>query len=374
MLSPTTGQAHPLWSTEAGVGVERGGGGWHLRTAEGAVTELGLDPAALPVHLDRIEGGWLVSAVSTADSGSADAAGRVMQRIHLVSARPAVDGGPASAEALPVPATAGFVVSPTPLVDTRGRLLELLFFEGPAPHSTALYAARWEDGGWSAPEVISGRGPGTQTALATARLADGTHIAAWAAYDGEDDEILWSHRGADGRWSAPRPVTDNAVPDVTPTLYASAASPTSPAGVLLAWSGFDGRDYRVFTARLVPGSQDPSAAWSSRTVLGGPGSVAPYFARDAEALLVFQQTVPRRWLVWQLSAAGDPVRSAATESHLTERPVVLEAGEEKALLAWPALARAPVSSPAARATKGGSTAPELGRESLDWLETDPASP
>src|SRR6266545_231706 len=80
---------------------------------------------------------------------------------------------------------------PLPLVED-GRLAGLLWLEGDGRTSLGVRFAEWSGSGWSESRTVSAPGPGSQLALTTARLADGTWIAAWSAFDGSDDEIVWS--------------------------------------------------------------------------------------------------------------------------------------------------------------------------------------
>ncbi|MCL4839610.1 MAG: hypothetical protein KJ058_16785, partial [Thermoanaerobaculia bacterium] len=122
----------------------------------------------------------------------------------------------------------------------------LLWFEGDSRRSLALRWARFDGSGFGPPVTISPAGPGSQLALAAAPLPGGGFLALWSAFDGEDDEILWS-RLVDGRWLAPRPLAaGNAVPDITPAVAALAD------GAIAAWNRYDSEiaAYRLVTARL----------------------------------------------------------------------------------------------------------------------------
>jgi acyl-CoA thioesterase-1 len=153
---------------------------------------------------------------------------------------------------------------PLPLVED-GRLAGLVWLEGDGPLSLGVRFARWNGAGWEAPQTVSAPGPGSQLALTAARLGDGTWLLAWSAFDGHDDEIVWSRQAADGTWSAPRRVAkDNAVPDITPTLTATADAAdaaNADGAALLTWSRFDGSIYQVVTSRFRAGRWDaPRAA------------------------------------------------------------------------------------------------------------------
>jgi hypothetical protein len=190
--------------------------------------------------------------------------------------------------------------------------------------------ARWDGARWLRPVTVSPPGPGSQIALAAAALADGTLLLAWSAFDGGDDEVLWS--AWDGAaWSPPaRLAPDNAVPDITPARVAVGG------GALAAWSRFDGTTYEVVVARFADGR------WSAPAAVAPGGSLYPTFepaqpgqAAAAPRLLV-RTAAPRGWMLVELDGDGRPQRSAFVAAAEGERPVVGDstaAGE--ATLAWP---------------------------------------
>ena len=183
---------------------------------------------------------------------------------------------------------------PQPLV-ADGELAGLAWLEGRDLRSLAVRFARWVGEGWERPHTVAAPGPGSQLALAAARLADGSWLLAWSRYDGGDDEVVWSRSaGSDGAaWSPPRRIAaDNAVPDVTPAL---AAAPGG--GAVAAWSRYDGEDYRVVTARF------DGRRWTVPRVVGPAGSLEPSWERAAsgEPALVVRTVLPRGRLTipWQ---------------------------------------------------------------------------
>jgi hypothetical protein len=181
------------------------------------------------------------------------------------------------------------------LLVANGELAGLAWLEGRDLRSLAVRFARWDGEGWERPRTVAAPGPGSQLALAAARLADGSWLLAWSRYDGGDDEVVWS-RSADPdgvSWSPPRRLAaDNAVPDVTPAL---AAAPGG--GAVAAWSRYDGEDYRVVTARF------DGRRWSAPRVVGPAGSLEPSWERAAsgEPALVVRTVLPRGRLTipWQ---------------------------------------------------------------------------
>lgn len=215
---------------------------------------------------------------------------------------------------------------PLPFIE-NGRLAGLLWLEGESRSSLGVRFAEWTGSGWSEPQAVAAPGPGSQLALTAARLADGTWLAAWSAFDGTDDEIVWSRRGRDGAWSpARRAAAGNEVPDIAPALT------TTRDGALLAWSRFDGEDYRVVVTRFRNG------AWTKPEVAGPAGSLFPSFepAPEGRTWLLYRTALPSGWEIAELDRTGRPVRRASLESRTaaSERPVVRATGNELAL-SWP---------------------------------------
>jgi hypothetical protein len=373
LLSTTAASAHPLFLGGNGESIavvraattaqpDSDGGGWLLLRGETSES-LDLPSGAVPMHLSRVasppaggegDGLLLISIVASETALGRSATERFDLRMQ------SADG---QWRALPSPATDGLLVTPRPLLDAEGSLAQLLWIEGDDLRASSVRAVRWTGGGWGPSETISAVGPGTQTALDAVTLADGSALAVWAAFDGEDDEILQSR--FDGRaWSRPANLTDNAVPDVTPTLRAlpprdGEGPGGTRGGALVAWSAFDGRDYRLRLARIEgSGNGRSEATWH-----GGPGSVSPYFARGAGAdALVFLQTVPAAWVVSELSPGAEVLRSATTTEHVASpdraarRPLVLATDEKGVELLWPAI----------RAEKRSTTGPEGAVRKLAW--------
>jgi len=192
-----------------------------------------------------------------------------------------------------------------------GTLQGMAWLEGNDDRSLAVRAAEWSGHAWKAVEPVSQPGPGSQIALAGAVLADGSWLLAWSAYDGEDHEIVWARRTAQG-WSPARPVSrGNAVPDITPALTAAGS------GALLAWSRYDGESYRLQLARFEAGS------WKDERPVAPSGSFHPSFQGP---YLVYQTALPSSWSVLELAPSGKVLRRSAALSALTERPVLSEDG------------------------------------------------
>lgn len=274
-------------------------------------------PATAGLAIDNLAGsaeGW-VAAGTIADAGFAVFAGDL-----------------ADARRLPAPphGRAALRQEPLPLLDDAGGLAGLAWLEGETARSLAVRFAAWDGTGWQPPVTVSAPGPGTQIALAAAALADGTLLLAWSAFDGSDDEVMWS--AWDGRaWSRPaRLAADNAVPDITPALAAA------DGGALAAWSRFDGTTYRVVAARFAEGR------WSAPRTVAPGGSLYPGFepapagqAAAAPRLLV-RTAAPRGWMVVELDREGSAQRAAFVAAAEGERPVLLpSAAGGEVTLDWP---------------------------------------
>ncbi len=273
---------------------------------------------------------WLVAAVSRAGGRAAGAQTEAVPRLELLQ------GLGDEVEILPSPAldAAAELMQPVFVADRQG-FQALVWLAGDAHHQLAVKASRWLAGGWGPTETLSPPGKGTQIAPTTAVLGDGTWLVAWAAFDGGDDEIMWS-RFAGGVWSPPRPIAeDNAVPDVTPHLFATAG------GALAAWSRFDGNDYRINVARF------DGERWSSPSVAGPAGSTDPGFSGAERPYLIYHQADPPAWAVMELDAAGAVLREAISPATVPQRPVIAATSEKTVSFEWVGVERKMVSAPIA---------------------------
>lgn len=200
----------------------------------------------------------------------------------------------------------------------------IAWLEGSSPRSFAVWTADWTGDGFDAPVVLSPAGAGTQTGLAGAALGDGTWLLVWTAFDGEDDELLWSVRSGEG-WSTPRRVSaDDDRPDITPSVLAT------DDGALLAWSRFEDGQYRLALATFRDGE------WSTPELASGPGGLYPQFVRDAPTpTLTFLEPSPRRWMVAEVGVSDRRlVARAGVPSSAEERPVVTEMSADGVGLRW----------------------------------------
>ena len=275
-------------------------GAARLLLASGAAVALPPLPAGARLESTAaLAHGWV--AAGSAPAAPAKRAQAVASELLVLLS----DGGPVSL--LPPPArSAALLREPLPLVD-EGRLAGLAWLEGDTRRTLAVRFAAWNGAGWDDPQTVSAPGPGSQLALTAARLGDGSFLLAWSAFDGHDDEIVWSRRSAGGTWSKPtRAAADNDVPDVTPALVAT------NGGALLAWSRYDAEsgEYAVVVARFRNGRFDAPHA------VGAPGTGAPGFepvapGGNSAARLLVRTAAPAGWQVLDLGADGRPVRAAA---------------------------------------------------------------
>ena len=300
-----TGDAEsPLRMRIDGAAVVIDGGG-----AEGAAAaHLAI---ALGTSIDAFEstrGGWLVA-------GSSPVAGGRELAIWIGK------GNKAAVKLTPPPDRVGAVRAfPLPLL-RDGELAGMAWLEGEAADRFAVRASAWDGREWTAPVTVAPPGAGSQLALTGAVLADGSWLLAWSAFDGEDDEVMWSVRrqlpSNRGRWSAPAAVAaGNQVPDITPALR------TDGDGALLAWSRYDGNDYRLVLARFAGRRWQP-AEWAA-----GAGTVQPRWEGET---LTFRDAAAGTWVAARVDAA-DRLRATDTAAAPTEpRPAATRGGEPRLL-------------------------------------------
>ena len=288
--------------------------GARLQLASGERIALPVPHGAEVTTALDIEEGWIAAGVRPDPSGRSE--------IFLLT------GDESAVTELPPPPGRESALrhQPLPLIE-GGHLAGLLWLEGGDRMSFGVRFAAWDGDGWSAPQTVAAPGPGSQLALTATRLADGTWLAAWSAFDGTDDEIVWSRRGRNGVWSpARRAAAGNQVPDITPALTATRG------GALLAWSRFEDGEYRVVVSRFRNG------AWTKPEPAGPAGSLFPSFepAPEGRTWMLYRNAVPGGWTVAELDGQGRPVRRAAVEiqTAAADRPVVQAAGNGLAL-AWP---------------------------------------
>ena len=229
-------------------------------------------------------------------------------------------GDSTSARAVPPPGgrTARLRAAPKPVL-SGGDLAGLLWLEGDDRGHFAVRAAGYDGERWSPSETVSPVAPGSQLALSVAVLGDGTWLAVWSRFNGHDDDVVWSTRGAGG-WSEPRAVhAANAVPDITPAVLADGR------GAWIAWNTFDGSDYRLEIARFDGG------AVSAATTLGGPGWIFPDLAPKTGgdgALVRCLQADPQSWVVLDVDGAARVRRVASAAVDPTRGQPLLRTGSD----------------------------------------------
>ncbi len=228
--------------------------------------------------------------------------------------------------------TAGTVArqSPVLLADPqRPATLEgVAWVEGPDPRSGSIRFAGFDggfDGAFGPVEVVSPPGPGSQLALRGAVLNEGELILVWSAFDGRDDEIMWSRR-RDGRWSPPARIhPDNQVPDITPALA------VFDHRALAVWSWYDGNDYRLVASELDAG------VWGEPRSIAGAGSLYPeLLATERAPWLLFYEASPPQWRLDELDERFFATRSLSAPVDRTDPPAVIALDQRGAQLEWPA--------------------------------------
>ncbi len=317
--SSATAAGHALKTAQGDLLLSNADGKSIVQRPDGQRIELPLPKGARVSDLhtgDKSQ--WYAAAVSHDDGGP---------QMRLFRGQ----GSELAALATPSVASVKELMQPVFVADTDIRAL--VWLAGDAHHQMAVQAALWIDGGWSSTGTISPPGKGTQIALSTAVLADDTLLVVWAAFDGQDDEIVWSRHTAEG-WSKPEPIAaDNSVPDITPSLY-----PTQD-GALVAWSRYDGDAYRVNVARF------DGTSWSQPTIAGPPGSTGASFSDAGEPYLIYRRPAEGAWAVMALDTAGHVRQDASLVVPETQRPNLAGVTPESVTLEWSSLEKQHVSTP-----------------------------
>lgn len=318
--------AAPLAAAERAPALVSSDGEARLELAPGRQIAARLPKGAQLEMTASLDTGWLAAGTQPATDAANAAKGEGRDLLLLTG-----DGSDHQAvSTLPSPPgrTGTLRQEPLPLVD-GGRLAGLAWLEGDSRRALGVRFAAWNGAGWDMPQTVAPPGPGSQLALTAARLADGSWLLAWSAFDGQDDEIVWT-RGRNGSWSRPQRVAaDNTVPDTTPALTAARG------GALLAWSRYDGNDYRVVISRFRNGR------WTRPEVAAGAGSFYPTFEPISESasgrpLLLYRTADPQGWEALAVDAAGRPVRRAAVQAANKARPQITETSAGVAFR-WPAV-------------------------------------
>lgn len=319
-------QPEPLQARYGGgsLALTAGGAGEVARLAFPAGGELAfaLPEKAELASLAAVDGGWALAG------SFLDGDGR--RRLFLLA------GDEDAARPLPAPAAQRGLARVGPvLLAEGGRLAGVAWLEGDGHQELAVKASRWAGGAWTVPETVAAPGPGSQLALAGTVLADGSWLLLWSAFDGTDDEIVWTRRVGEIWLPARRLAADNAVPDITPAVLPLGT------GAVAAWSRYDGNDYRLMLARFT------ADGWSDARPSGGPGSLYPRFVEGEGApRLLHYSARPAGWTVLELDRGGAVARRAEVASGRRGRPLLLEGGDDgrDVRLVWPGAAarRAPL--------------------------------
>lgn len=207
----------------------------------------------------------------------------------------------------------------------EGNLAGIAWLEGPEIRKMSVRAAAWTGVDWEPPVTVAAARQGSQSGLAGAVLEDGSWLLVWSAHDGEDDELLWSHRRGEA-WSAPRLLhPGNREPDITAALVAGGD------GALVAWSRIDGEGYRLFSSRF------DGAGWEPPSRLGPAASLYPSFHRQKNSTrLLFRTALPGPgWGVLDLGERGETRHQTLFDEPEAGRPAVVESGASGVTLQFP---------------------------------------
>lgn len=301
-----------------------------LELASGETIRASLPAGATLDVTATLDSGWLAAGTQPTGTEAKPASTRDL----LLLTGNVLTGNGQTVSTLPAPPgkTAALRQEPLPLIED-GRLAGLVWLEGENRRSFGVRFAAWTGTAWDTPELIAPPGPGSQLALTAARLANGTWLLAWSAFDGHDDEIVWSRR-VHGTWSRPQRVAaDNQVPDITPALTTAGNAGDS---ALLAWSRYDAAlgEYRVVMSRFVQGH------WTAPAAAAPPGSFYPTFeaAPSGRQRMLYRIAMPQGWEMVEMDTAGHATRHATMITAESARPVVSTAAANAAVFRWPATA------------------------------------
>jgi hypothetical protein len=220
-------------------------------------------------------------------------------RLRLFSVAPRAASGAATAREIPNPGAAG-TLQLNPVWVPTAKQTVLAWLEGNDIQKLAVRSATWDGSRWIKPRLVTPPGPGSQMALVGTAF-EGKPFLVWAAFDGRDDEIVWS-RWDGRRWTHARRVApDDGTPDVTPTVTAV------DGGVVVAWAGLEGDNYRVQTATF------DGRSWSRPTSLGNRAGASPRFVRTARgAVLLTRTSTPSSGLTaFEFDGRGTPTGRSA---------------------------------------------------------------
>lgn len=311
LIAPTFAQ-DAVQSSDGRWGIVSGAHGPRVRDARGNSNPLNIAESVRIHSLVSVRAGWVAA-------GARQVGDRRELYFRMLDA-----GG---LKRLPAPGLQRSGIRHQPVILSDGEeLLGVLWLEGDSEGSLSVRASLWLGITWSAPVTVAPPGPGSQVALTAAVLSDGSWLAAWTRFDGEDDEIMVSI-GLDNSWTPPSPLSANAVPDILPTIAAC------EGGALIAWNQYDGQEYRVVTMRLAEG----------RWIEGqteARGSLYPSFVLDGDRPSLLFYDVSGAWKIHEMDREGRIVRRGSARALSSDRPLILRTssndesdGEVKLL--WP---------------------------------------
>jgi hypothetical protein len=230
-----------------------------------------------------------------------------------------------STRELPVPSSRTGALRTWPvLVTTNDRLDGALWLEGTSQQDFAIRAASWNGTSWERTELVAPSRGLPQLAVSATVLSDGSWLAVWAGYDGEDDEIYWSRR-FDSDWSRPQRLhPGNRVPDILPSVIARGDRAS------VAWSFFDGNDYRVRTATW------DGSAWQVEGTHEGLGAVDAGWQRVGERVFATYHSVePEAWALIEVDDSGVVVHRSTVSGDVNDRPLVVAPRGARPRLVFP---------------------------------------
>lgn len=267
-------------------------------------------PNELLTTIDETRSGWTAAGIKEVRHGT---------KLILVSR----SGGGTKRLAPPQPQRHDLRLRPTLLVSDEA-MNGLAWLEGPDLTSLSVRTSARVHDEWDEISIVAPPARGSQTGLVATGLADGSWLLAWSAFDGKDDDILWS-RGREGRWTPPRRIDqNNSVPDVMPTLVAT------DNGALLAWSRMIDGHYQILLSRF------DGEKWLPPSLVGPPGSLEPRFAIHRDGLhLLYHHAWPAAWAVADLAPSGRIQRIAILVEDQPNRPVLVDSSNRSVELRWP---------------------------------------
>lgn len=301
LFQPVESRSHlSLESVRGRARIERQGG---------ATQRINLRSDELLTTIAETRGGWTAAGVREEESSTGliviERSGQGTQRL----APPALQRHPWQIR---------------PALAVRGdELAGMAWLEGPDLSSLSVRTAARAEGTWRDVTIVAPPARGSQTGLVLIVMDDGNWLLVWSAFDGKDDEILWSTGQQDG-WSVPRRLgKNNSVPDIMPALV------STPDGALLTWSRLIDGQYQLMMSKFEAGG------FSQPRVFGPPGSLEPGFVvLDGRLLLLYRHAWPQGWAITELSTDGRMQRLAVLSDGTPSRPILVRSSGENVELRW----------------------------------------